>query len=153
PEDLSERLLEEDDLAEAFMALAGAHGFMDDGITVATEEAVRGAALIGEKLGADLLVLAHGNGEYHSFEENLFQGMITGFFGDGRDRYHHTRSSFLRAETFFIDPAAGTRLARIPPRNFPFEKSIIPLTRRVAGILKRVPEKPPPDSGTLSPDS
>jgi|GEM_PF-5829313 len=152
PEDLSERLLEEDDLAEAFMALAGAHGFMDEGITLATEEAVRGGALIGEKLGADLLVLAHGNGEYHRIQENLFQGMITGFFSDGRDN-HHTQSSFLRTEIFFLDAAAGTRLARIPPRSIPFEKSAIPLTRWVAGILKRVPEKTPPVSEALSPDS
>ena len=142
PEDLSERLMEEDDLAEAFFSLAGAHGFMEDQVHVPPEEVIAQAALIGERLGADLIVLAHGNGEYHSFEEHLFQGMVTGLLSRGRDHYQ-TPSSFLKLETFFLDGAEGTRVARILPRSFPFEKSLIPLTRRVKGLLRRVPEKDP----------
>ncbi len=142
PEDLSERLMKEDDLSEAFFSLASAHGFMGDEAYVPPEKVIADAALIGEKLGADLLVLARGGGEYHSFEENLFQGVITGFLSEGRSR-RHISSSFLKLEVFFLDGAEGTRVARILPGSFPFEKNLIPLTRRVKGFLRRVPEKGP----------
>jgi len=150
PEDLSERLMEEDDLADAFFSLADAYGFMGDQTYVTPLEAMEGAALIGEELGADLIVLAHGNGEYHSFEENLFQGMITGFLSGGKEAYD-TPSSFLRLEVFFVDGVEGTRVARILPRSIPFEKSLIPLTRRVRGLLRRVPEKDPSGPGDGTP--
>ena len=149
PEDLSERLFEEDDLSEAFFSVAGAYGFMGDEGQVSREEAMEGAALIGEKLGADLLVIAHGNGEYHSFEETLFQSMVTGFITKGREVYD-TPPSFLRADIFFVDGAEGVGVARILPRSFPFEKDLVPLTRRISRLLGRVPEKktaPAPGGG------
>jgi len=143
PEDLSERLMEEDDLSEAFAALASAHGYMGNQGNAPWEEAMAGAALIGEKLGADLLVLAHGKGEYHSFEESLFQGVITGLLSKGREQYN-TPPSFLSVDVYFVDPGAGARVARILPRRFPYEKTVVTLSRRVNGLLRRVPAKPQP---------
>ena len=78
PDDLSERLMKEDDLAEAFVSLAASQGLMGPDRTAPYDEGMEGAALIGEKLGADLLVLAYGQGEYHSAGENLVQGIVTG---------------------------------------------------------------------------
>jgi hypothetical protein len=138
PGDLSEKLMEEDDLAEAFAVLAAAFGYMGDERGAQWEDAIDGAALIGEKLGADLLVLAHGNGEYHSFEENLFQGVVTGLLSKGKEQYQ-APPSFLNLDVFFVDPAAGIRLARILPRNMPYEKKAVTLAKVLDRHLRRVP--------------
>jgi hypothetical protein len=147
PEDLSERLMKEDDLSEAFAALASAHGYMGKQGGASWEDAMGGAALIGEKLGADLLVLAHGNGEYHSFEETLFQGLVTGFLSKGREQYR-TPPSYLNLDVYFVDPRAGVRLARILPRRFSYEQTVVALSRRLNSFLRRVPVKQGPGDGT-----
>lgn len=140
PGDLSERLMDEDDLSEAFAVLAAAHGYMGKERTTPWAEAVEGAALIGEKLGADLLVLGHGKGEYHSFEENLFQGLVTGFLSKGREQYQ-APPSYLNLDVFFLDPAAGVRLARIPARGMSYEDDPVPLARMLNRYLRRIPVK------------
>jgi len=140
PEDLSERLMEEEDLSEAFTSLASAFGYMGNRGNASPEEARASASIIGEKLGADLLVLAHGNGEYHSFEENLFQGVVTDLLSKGRERYN-VPSSFLRVEVYFVNSGTGSGIARILPRHLPYEKSVAALSKRVNGLLRRVPVK------------
>lgn len=148
PEDLSERLMVEDDLSEAFVALASAHGFMGDDTGTPLDEAMAGAARIGEKLGADLLILAHGSGEYYGRESALYEGLFTGLLSH-RDDHRPPPISFLKVEVFFVDQTAGVRVARIPPSSIPFEKSLAPLTRRINGLIRRVPEKAP--SGPAGP--
>jgi len=144
PEDLSERLMEEEDLSEAFTALASAFGYMGNQGNASPEEVMASASIIGEKLGVDLLVLAHGNGEYHSFEENLFQGVVTGLLSKGKE-YYDTPESFLRAEAYFVDSRTGSRVARILPRRLPYEKTVAALSRRLNGLLRRVPAKGIPE--------
>jgi hypothetical protein len=143
PGDLSEKLMEEDDLSEAFAILAAAHGYMGDEGRAPWEEAIESAALIGDKLGADLLVLAHGNGEYHSFEENLFQGVVTGLLSKGREQYQ-TPPSYLDLDVFFVDPVAGVRIARLLPRQMSYEDKAIPLAKMLDRHLRRVPVKQQP---------
>jgi hypothetical protein len=145
PDDLSERLMKEDDLAEAFVSLAASQGLMGPDRTAPYEEGMEGAALIGEKLGADLLVLAYGRGEYHSSSENLLQGIVTGLLTKGREQYQ-APPSFLEANILFVDPSTGSRIARFPGRRMGYEEEIIPLSRMVDRVLRRVPVKQNPES-------
>lgn len=150
PDDLSERLMEEEDLAEAFISLAASQGLMGADRTAPHEEGMAGAALIAEKLGADLLVLAHGYGEYHSTGENLVQSLVTGLLSKGREQYQ-APPSFLETNIVFVDPAAGRRIARFPGRRISYETEIIPLSRAFDRMLGRVPEKQYPVPSTLEP--
>lgn len=140
PNDLSERLMDEEDLAEAFISLAESQGLMGPDRTAAYDEGMEGAALIGEKLGADLLVLAYGHGEYHSAGEELVQTIITGLLTKGKEQYQ-APPSFLEANILFVDPVTGSRIARFPGRRMEYEKEIIPLSRRLDRVLRRVPVK------------
>ena len=151
PGDLSEKLMKDDDLAEAFRVLAAAHGYMGPDEEVPWDEAQRGAALIGGQLGADLLVLAHGRGEYHSFEENLFQSFITGILSKGREQYD-TPSSFLDLDVFFVDPDAGSRVARILSRRMPYEDKVVPLSRVLDRYLRRIPVRQEPGPASQMPE-
>ncbi|UCG37849.1 MAG: hypothetical protein JSV00_06500 [bacterium] len=146
PMDLSERLMKEDDLADAFMRLAAAHGYMGGEGAPAWDEAMEGAALISRKTGADLLVLAHGQGEYHSAGENLVQSLVTGLLTKGREQYQPP-PSYLSADVFFVDPSAGARLARIPARQMPYEEDVLDLSRILDRYLRRVPGKTVPGTG------
>lgn len=140
PDDLSERLMEEDDLAEAFVSLAASQGLMGPDRTAPYEEGMEGAALIGEKLGADLLVLAYGRGEYHSAGENLLQGIVTGLLSKGREQYQ-APPSFLEANILFVDPATGNRIARFPGSRMAYENDIVRLSRVLDRVLRRVPRR------------
>jgi hypothetical protein len=140
PDDLSVRLMKEEDLSEAFISLASSQGLMGKDQNVSREEGMAGAALIADKLGADLLVIAHGHGEYHSAGENLLQGLVTGLLSKGREQYQ-APPSFLEASISFIDPASGIRLARFPGRRMGYEDKIIPLSKMLDRVLRRVPEK------------
>jgi hypothetical protein len=150
PDDLSERLMKEDDLAEAFVSLAASQGLMGPDRTTSQEEGMEGAALIGEKLGADLLVIAYGRGEYHSGGENLVQGIITGLLSKGRVQYQ-APPSFLEANILFIDPITGSRIARFPGRRMAYENEIIRLSKAVDRVLRRVPKKQYPVPSTQEP--
>jgi hypothetical protein len=140
PLDSTERLMEEDDLSDAFGILAAAHGYMDESGNVNWEEAMDGAALIGEKLGADLLILGRGRGEYHSVGENLVQGILTGFLSKGKEQYD-APPSWLSIDAFFIDTAGRTRVARFPSRQLPYEDDLLPLAKLLSRYLGRVPAK------------
>lgn len=140
PDDLSERLMKEDDLADAFVSLAASQGLMGPDRTASHEEGMEGAALIAEKLGADLLVIAYGRGEYHSGGENLVQSLVTGFLSKGKQQYD-APPSFLEANILFVDPATGSRIARFPGRRMGYESEIIPLSKVLDRVLRRVPVK------------
>lgn len=140
PDDLSERLMEEDVLAEAFVSLAASQGLMGPDRTAPREEGMEGAAIIGDKLGADLLVLAYGRGEYHSAGENLVQGLVTGFLSKGKEQYQ-APPSFLETNIIFIDPSTGNRIARFPGRRMGYESEIIRLSKLLDRVLRRVPVK------------
>jgi hypothetical protein len=150
PDDLSERLMKEDDLAEAFVNLAASQGLMGPDRTAPYDEGMEGAALIGEKLGADLLVLAYGRGEYHSAGENLVQGIVTGLLSKGKEQYQ-SPPSFLEANILFLDPSAGRRIARFPGSRMSYESEIIRLSRAVDRVLRRVPVKQDPESRSQEP--
>ena len=140
PDDLSERLMEEEDLSEAFISLASSQGLMGPDQKAPWEEGMAGAALIADKLGADLLVVGHGQGEYHSASENLVQSLVTGLLSKGKEQYN-APPSFLEADISFIDPASGTRIARFPPQPMSYQDKIIPLSKSLDRFLRRVPEK------------
>jgi len=140
PDDLSERLMKEDDLADAFVSLAASQGMMGRERSASNEEGMEGAALIGKKLGADLLVVAYGRGEYHSTGENLFQGIVTGLLSKGREQYQ-APPSFLEANIVFIDPASAIRLARFPGSQMAYEDDIVRLSKVLDRVLRRVPKK------------
>jgi len=150
PDDLSERLMKEDDLAEAFVSLAASQGLMGPDRTAPYDEGMEGAALIGEKLGADLLVLAYGQGEYHSAGENLVQGIVTGLLSKGRQQYQ-APPSFIEVNILFLDPSAGRRIARFPGSRMSYESEIIRLSRAVDRVLRRVPVKQDPESRSQEP--
>ena len=150
PDDLSERLMKEDDLADAFVSLAASQGLMGSDRTASHEEGMEGAAIIGEKLGADLLVIAYGQGEYHSGGENLVQSLVTGFLSKGKQQYD-APPSFLEANILFVDPATGSRIARFPGRRMGYESEIIPLSKVLDRVLRRVPKKQYPVPSTLEP--
>ncbi len=150
PDDLSERLMEEDDLAEAFVSLAASQGLMGPDRTASHDEGMEGAALIGEKLGADLLVIAYGRGEYHSGGENLIQGIITGLLSKGKEQYQ-APPSFLEANILFVDPVKGIRVARFPGRRMAYESEIIRLSKAVDRVLRRVPVRQEPLPSTQEP--
>jgi hypothetical protein len=150
PDDLSERLMKEDDLAEAFVSLAASQGLMGPDRTAPYDEGMEGAALIGEKLGADLLVLAYGQGEYHSAGENLVQGIVTGLLSKGKEQYQ-APPSFLEANILFLDPSAGRRIARFPGSRMSYESEIIRLSRAMDRVLRRVPVKQDPESRSQEP--
>jgi hypothetical protein len=146
PLDSTERLMDEDDLSDAFGILAAAHGYMDESGNVDWEEAMDGAALIGEKLGADLLILGRGRGEYHSGGENLVQGLLTGFLSKGKE-YYDAPPSWLSIDAFFIDTAGRSRVARFPSRQMSYQSKILPLAKMLNRYMGRVPAKgpaPPP---------
>ena len=138
PDDLSERLMKEDDLADAFVSLAASQGLMGSDRTASHEEGMEGAAIIGEKLGADLLVIAYGQGEFHSGGENLVQSLVTGFLSKGKQQYD-APPSFLEANIHFVDPATGSRIARFPGSRMAYESEIIPLSKALDRVLRRVP--------------
>jgi hypothetical protein len=140
PLDSTERLMDEDDLSDAFGVLAAAHGYMDGSGNVNWEEAMDGAALIGEKLGADLLILGRGRGEYHSAGENLVQGLLTGILSKGK-QYYEAPPSFLKLDASFIDPAARRRIARFPSRQLPYEDKLLSLVKLMSRQMGRVPVK------------
>ena len=140
PDDLSERLMKEDDLADAFVSLAASQGLMGPDRTASPEEGMEGAALIAEKLGADLLVIAYGRGEFHSGGENLVQALVTGFLSKGKQQYD-APPSFLEANILFVDPATGSRIARFPGSRMAYESEIIPLSKALDRVLRRVPVK------------
>ncbi len=150
PTDLSERLFKEDDLAEAFVSLASSQGVMGPDRKAPEEEGMEGAAIIGEKLGADLLVLAHGNGEYHSAGENLFQGLVTGLLSKGREQYQ-APPSFLAADILFIDPLARHRVARFPRSRVAYEDDVPRLSKLFDRVLRRVPVKVNPEDRMPTP--
>lgn len=147
PDDLSERLMKEDDLADAFVNLASSQGLMGQERKAPRDEGMAGAALIAEKLGADLLIVAHGNGEYHSTGENLFQGIVTGLLSKGKEQYQ-APPSFLEVNINFIDPVAGSRIARLPGRRMEYQNNIIPLSKMLDRVLRRVPKKMVPVPST-----
>lgn len=150
PDDLSERLMEEEDLSEAFFSLASSQGLMGPDQKAPWEEGMAGAALIADQLGADLLVIAHGRGEYHSAGENLMQGLVTGFLSRGKEQYY-APPSFLEANISFIDPATGTRIARFPARRMAYQDKIIPLSKMLDRVLRRIPKKQEPVPSTQEP--
>jgi len=147
PDDLSERLMKEDDLAEAFVSLAASQGLMGPERTAPFDEGMEGGALIGEKLGADLLVVAYGQGEYHSSGENIVQGLLTGLLSRGKEQYQ-APPSFLEADIIFIDPLAGRRIARFAGARMTYEDEIIRLSKVLDRVLRRVPKKQNPERGT-----
>ena len=140
PDDLSERLMKEDDLADAFVSLAASQGLMGPDRTASPVDGMEGAALIGEKLGADLLVIAYGNGEYHSGGENLVQSIVTGLLSNGKQQYQ-APPSLLEVNILFIDPVTGNRIAHFPGSRMAYENEIIRLSKAVDRVLRRVPEK------------
>jgi hypothetical protein len=150
PDDLSERLMKEDDLADAFVSLAASQGLMGPDRTASPEEGMEGAALIAEKLGADLLVIAYGQGEYHSGGENLVQSLVTGLLSKGKQQYN-APPSFLEANIIFVDPAIGSRIARFPGSRMAYENEIIPLSKALDRVLRRVPVKQEPGAGSQEP--
>ncbi|MDF1536785.1 MAG: hypothetical protein P1S46_09865 [bacterium] len=150
PLDSTERLMDEDDLSDAFGVLAAAHGYMDDSGKADWEEAMDGAALIGRKLGADLLILGRGRGEYHSGGENLVQGVLTGLLSKGREQYN-APPSFLTIDASFIDPAARRRIARFPSRQLPYEDDLLPLAKLMSRQMGRVPVRQNPESRSQEP--
>ena len=104
---------------------------------------MEGAAVIGKELGADLLVLCYGKGEYHSAGENIVQGIVTGLLSRGREQYQ-APPSYLELNISFIDPETGYRIARFPGRRMGYESEILPLSRMLDRVLRRVPEKQEP---------
>ena len=138
PLDSTERLMDEDDLSDAFGILAAAHGYMDESGNVDWEEAMDGAALIGEKLGADLLILGRGHGEYHSGGENLVQTLLTGLLSKGKE-YYEAPPSWLSIDAFFIDTAGRSRVARLPSRQMAYQSEILPLAKMLNRYMGRVP--------------
>ena len=155
PDDLSERLMKEDDLADAFVSLAASQGLMGPDRTASPEEGMEGAALIGEKLGADLLVIAYGKGEYHSGGENLVQSIVTGLLSKGKQQYQ-APPSFLEANILFVDPATGKRIAHFPGSRMAYENEIIRLSKVLDRVLRRVPvkqnaERSTQDAGEMPP--
>ena len=102
---------------------------------------MEGAALIGEKLGADLLVLAYGRGEYHSAGESLVQSLVTGLLTRGREQYQPP-PSYLQTNITFIDPVAGRSIARFPGARMEYENQVLPLSKVLDRVLRRVPAKP-----------
>jgi len=151
PDDLSERLMKEDDLAEAFISLAASQGLMGPDRTAPHEEGMEGAVLIAEELGADLLVVAYGQGEYHSGGENLVQSLVTGILTKGKQQYQ-APPSFLEASIHYVDPATGSRIARFPGRRMSYENEIVQLSRVLDRVLRRVPVKQNPESGIQNPE-
>jgi hypothetical protein len=150
PDDLSERLMKEDDLADAFVSLAASQGLMGPDRTASSVEGMEGAALIGEKLGADLLVIAYGKGEYHSGGENLVQTIVTGLLSKGKQQYE-APPSFLEANILFVDPATGNRIAHFPGSRMAYENEIIRLSKALDRVLRRVPVKQEPVPSTQEP--
>jgi hypothetical protein len=116
---------------------------MDESGNVDWEEAMDGAALIGEKLGADLLILGRGHGEYHSTGENLVQGILTGLLSKGKE-YYEAPPSWLSIDAYFIDTAGRSRVARLPSRQMSYQSELLPLAKMLSRYMGRVPVKQEP---------
>ena len=82
PLDVNDKLRGDRSLEDAFMDVALKSGFMSEmGPPPDDYEMPEGSGRkLAEALGADMIVLVQGNGEFHSFSENLVQGIVPGSF-------------------------------------------------------------------------
>ncbi|UCF30058.1 MAG: hypothetical protein JSV26_08210 [bacterium] len=141
PMDSNERIAEDDDLMEAFMELAFGAG-------VAPPEAYRDrryegpletAPVLGEALGADLIVLSAGEGEYHSAGEALVQGILTSVLTKGKQQYQ-APPSYLVTEVVFVDPELERVVARLRTGRYDYVSDV----PRAAGVFLRLFRRIPP---------
>ena len=149
PLDLNERLSKEKELGELFMSLAAGFGLLPDSgnVSDAQDRGLEDATALAEGIGADLLVLVRGSGEYHSAGENIVQGVLTGVLTRGRQQYNAPRSA-LQADVFFVDPRRQTRLAGLRTGSMPFVDELMPLLREMGRQLRRVPARSVPSAGS-----
>ena len=142
PLDVEERLEKDRDLSEAFMKLALAEGIApaDSPPDHSSGKSMESAKTVASALGADLLVLAYGDGEYHSTGESILQGIFTNIITKGKQQYQEP-PSYLSAHMIFVDPNLERPLARLSSGNMPFIKDPVRLARILDGRTKRIPSR------------
>ncbi len=143
PLDINEKIQNEKELSRSLMELAALSGLLPEVNPLNAPEGVTMAdasAHIGQELGADILVLGTGNGEFHGFGENVLQGVLTGILTKGKKQYE-APPSFLKAHIVFIDAANGAILTRFYTRQMSWTKETIPLARMLDRQFRRVPVK------------
>ncbi len=140
PLDVNETVFGGDELREVFMDLAWGAG-------VAPQEAYQGrtytgslesAPVLAEVLGADLLVLSAGEGEYHSAGESLVQGILTSVLTKGKHQYQ-APASYLQARVVFVDPALQRTAARLRTGRFDYVTDIQPAANVFLRLFRRIP--------------
>ncbi len=145
PLDVNDKLRDDRSLEDAFMDVALKSGFMSEmGPPPEDYEMPEGSGRkLAEALGADMIVLVQGNGEFHSFSENLVQGIFTNIISDGKKKAQ-SRPSFLKMEIIFVDPIGERVEARLWTGGFTYTDKIIPMSRYLEQRMKRVPVRTRP---------
>ncbi len=140
PLDVNDKLRDDRSLEDAFMDVALKSGFMSEmGPPPDDYEMPEGSGRkLAEALGADMIVLVQGNGEFHSFSENLVQGIFTNIISDGKKKAQ-SRPSFLKMELIFVDPIGERVEARLWTGGFTYTDKIIPMSRYLDQRMTRVP--------------
>ena len=140
PLDLNDKLRDDKSLEEDFMNVAIRSGFMGDkgpppdGYTRGEGSGGR----LAEALGADMIILVHGSGEFHSFGENLVQSIVTDIISDGKKKAR-SRPSYLTMELIFVDPAGERVEARMWTGKFTFSNTVPAMSRYLETRMTRVP--------------
>jgi len=140
PLDINDKLRDDKSLEEDFMNVAIRSGFMGDkGPPPEGYEAGEGAASrLAKTLGADMIILVHGSGEFHSFGENLVQSIVTDIISDGKKK-SQSRPSYLTMELIFVDPAGERVEARMWTGKFTYSDTVPALSRNLETRMMRVP--------------
>ena len=140
PLDVEERLGKSRELSEAFMDLALTAGIApeDSPSGHSRGSSLRSAQKVATALGADLLVLAYGDGEYHSTGETILQGIFTGVLTKGKQQYREP-PSYLSAHMIFVDPALERPIAGLSTGHMTFVRDPVGLARVLAARTKRIP--------------
>jgi hypothetical protein len=153
PLDADERLGKDRELMGAVVALAGQAGFLREeaqygsalvpgAAAPAAAEAGRGAPApsdqgearrLGEAFGADLLVLAVGEGEFHGLGESVLTALVS----KGRQS---APPSWMRLTLVAIDPAAGAPAARLSA-DCGWTTDLAELAEELRRELRSIPQK------------
>ncbi len=140
PLDIEERLGKDRKLSEAFMDLAMSAGIAPGGSPpgYSSGGSLKSAETVASALGADLLVLAYGDGEYHSAGESIIQGLLTGMITKGERQYREP-PSYLSVHMIFVDPGLDRPIAGLYSGRMPFIKDPVRLARALDDRTKRIP--------------
>jgi len=145
PLDINDKLRADRSLEDAFMEVALKSGFMrDKGPPPEGYDAPGGSGRkLAEALGADMIVLVQGKGEFHSFSENLVQSIVTDIISDGK-KQARSRPSYLEMELIFVDPRGERVEARLWTGGFSYTDKIVPMSRYLERKMVRVPVRTRP---------